>query len=361
MRYNGIRAILTGTTIQSSRVVMAGLVLFVLAAVVVPVIAAEQSDTEYIEAVRLLQEKGFAGLDQALSRFEEITDRRPDFFPARMAAANAYLLKFEFSENKESSWLDRAEKHLNLIIDSGAASAEAHFKRALVYLNRKQTEQAEQDLRQALAINPAFPEAHIVFLQFLLTTGKDAEARKVAPTWLDNAPNRVETAGQFAELFAAAGDHQTAATFYEQVLQARPDEPHVRAALGDSYRHLGRYEQAAGELRAAIEAAPDLIEPRFALGVCLSELDQPQDAVDQFEAYRAQYPRDVSVLNNLAVLYEKTGQNGRAKLMWLKVKEQTTDPTHRQRAENNLLRLLHGGQQEAAAPEQTGDKEDTTP
>lgn len=361
MRYNNIKTILTGSAILPSRVVMTALVLFVLATAVLPVVAAEQGDTEYFEAVRLLQEQGFDGLDQALSRFEEIADRRPDFRPARMAAANAYLLKYEFSEKKEHTWLDRAEEHLNLIIDSGAPSAEVHFKRALVYLNRKQADQAEQDLRQALAIKPAYPEAHIVFLRFLLSSGKEAEARKIAPTWLDNAPNRVETAGQFAELFAAAGDHQTAATLYEQVLQARPDQPHVRAALGDSYRHLGRYEQAAEELHAAIEAAPELIEPRFALGICLSELEQPEDAVNQFEWYRKHYPEDVSVLNNLAVLYEKTGHTARAKLMWLKVKELTSDPAHRQRAENNLLRLLHGSGHEASTPEQAEAGEETKP
>ncbi|MDX9897253.1 MAG: tetratricopeptide repeat protein, partial [Desulfofustis sp.] len=235
------------------------------------------------------------------------------------------------------------------------------FKRSLVHLNKNQGEPAERDLRQALALQPSFPEAHIVYLQFLLARGSLDEARQNAATWISRSTDQAEVARGFGELFAAADDHQTAAAMYEQALKATPDEPHVRAALGNSYRHLGRYEQAADMLTAAIKQLPEQLQLRFALGVCLSELDRPQEAVEQFELYRKNYPQDVAAINNLAVLYEKTGQTGRAKLMWMKVKESASDPDHRQRAETNLLRLLQSAPGDIPQAEEAATTEGNTP
>ncbi|BDD87703.1 tetratricopeptide repeat protein [Desulfofustis limnaeus] len=335
--------------------------IFVVVSYATPLIAEEDAKTDYLETVRLLQEHGFAGVDQALDRFEEIVKRHPDFQPARLAAANGYLLKYEFSETKNSTWLDLAEQHLNRVIDDGAGSAEAFFKRSLVHLNKNQGEPAERDLRQALALQPSFPEAHIVYLQFLLARGSLDEARQNAATWLSRSTDQAETARSFGELFAAANDHQTAVTLYEQSLTAKSDAPHVRAALGNSFRHLGRYEQAADALATAIEQLPEQMQLRFALGVCLSELERLQEAVEQFELYRKHYPQDVAAINNLAVLYEKTGQTGRAKLMWMKVKESASDSNHRQRAETNLLRLLQTAHQDLPQADKTTTKEDSPP
>ncbi|MBE0586056.1 MAG: tetratricopeptide repeat protein [Desulfofustis sp.] len=337
------------------------LFLFVVVAYSTTLFAATDVKTDYRETVRLLQEQGFAGVDQALVRFEEIVRQHPDFQPARLAAANGYLLKYEFTETKDSSWLDLAEQHLNRLIDGGGASAEAYFKRALVHLNRNQREPAEGDLRQALSLQPSFPEAHLVYLQLLLAGDRMDEARQNAATWLSRSPDQADTARSFGELFAAADDHQTAATMYEKALTVKPDEPHVRAALGNSYRHLGRYEQAADALTAAIAQLPEQMQLRFALGVCLSELDRPQEAVEQFELYRKNYPQDVAAINNLAVLYEKTGQTGRAKLMWMKVKESASDPDHRQRAETNLLRLLQTAPKGLPQAEEAVATENNTP
>lgn len=339
--------------------------LFIFVSVVMshatPLFADEDAKTDYLETVRLLQEHGFAGVDQALDRFEEIVKRHPDFQPARLAAANGYLLKYEFSETKDSAWLDLAEQHLNRVIDGDGESAEAFFKRSLVHLNRNQGEPAERDLRQALALQPSFSEAHIVYLRFLLARGSLDEARQNASAWLNKSTDQAETARSFAELFAAAEDHQTAATMYEKALTVNPNEPHVRAALGNSFRHLGRYEQAANALATAIEQLPDQIQLRFAFGVCLSELDRPQEAVEQFELYRKNYPHDVAAINNLAVLYEKTGQTGRAKLMWMKVKESASDPDYRQRAETNLLRLLQTAPGDIPQAEEAATTEGNTP
>jgi len=86
---------------------------------------------------------------------------------------------------------------------------------------------------------------------------------------------------------------------------------------------------------------PDLSDARFALGASLSEMDRLPEAIEQFRAYVAGHPDDVSALNNLALLYERTGEVTRARLMWLKVKDKTNDKIYIERAERHLTKLIY--------------------
>ena len=81
-----------------------------------PVSAAETIDEAYARTAQALNQEGFKGIDNALAAFEGMIERDPGFVNARLGAADAYLLKHEFSGKKDRGWLDAASKHLDAAV-----------------------------------------------------------------------------------------------------------------------------------------------------------------------------------------------------------------------------------------------------
>ena len=59
-------------------------------------------------AIKQLKKEGFQGIDKALKTFNQLIKEAPDFLAAYISAADAYLLKYEFSKLKDRQWLKKA-------------------------------------------------------------------------------------------------------------------------------------------------------------------------------------------------------------------------------------------------------------
>ena len=70
----------------------------------------------YETTIRQLRKDGFKGIDKALASFNEILKKDPDFLSAHVSAADALLLKYEFSKQKNPDWLRQALGHLDFCI-----------------------------------------------------------------------------------------------------------------------------------------------------------------------------------------------------------------------------------------------------
>jgi len=307
---------------------------------------AETIKETYAKTVRQLRKEGFKGIDRALKSFEEIVEQNQEFIPAYLGAANAYLLKYEFSDKKDMQWLNRAMKYLNVAIEKNSSLPKAYFKRAVVYLNLNQPEKAVVDLKKSMEIRPAYLDARILYLQFLLSEEKNKQARKFAESSLRYFPRNPAPLKYFGDIFLQEEAFEDAIDFYKKVIDYIPRAPYTYFAMGKAYQNLEKHDLAIESFQKALEQKPDLYEARFALGSSLSEENKPEKAIDHFRAYLKKFPKDISSMNNLALLYEQTKQITKSRLMWLKVKETTDDKTYRERAEQHLYKLLSASEAE---------------
>ncbi len=128
--------------------------------------------------------------------------------------------------------------------------------------------------------------------------------------------------------------------------------------MGKAYWALGDTGKAISSFKKALEQDSGILEVHFSLGACLGETGQIEAAIEHFQAYLRQSPGDVSALNNLALLYEKTGQINQARVTWLRVKEKTRDKTYCQRAEQHLYRMAYESENTAVPrSRQQGDRQ----
>ncbi|OGW60473.1 MAG: hypothetical protein A2V83_09200 [Nitrospirae bacterium RBG_16_64_22] len=342
--------------LRSALIVPAAVVLFFPASIG----AAESIEDAYARTVQALNQEGFAGIDTALAAFEGMIERDPVFVKARLGAADAYLLKHEFSGKKDRGWLDSAVRHLNAAVAKDPGNAEALFKRAVVRFSLEQQDAAVLDLRKSMEISPSFLDARILYLQHLLATKKADEAARFAESSLSFFPNDPAPLKAFGDAFFQAKEFGRALSFYKRVIPLVPKAPLTHLAMGKAHQNMKQCDPAIDSFRKALAQNPDLVESHFGLAYCFGEKGLLGNAVGHLEVYSRKVPKDVSALNNLAILYEQTGQNQKARLAWLRVKQASEDAAYRERADRHLYKLLAAEKEAAASPRAKGKTDEKT-
>lgn len=131
------------------------------------------------------------------------------------------------------------------------------FRRSVEARDKGRPEEAERRLRAAIAVDPAFLEAHNNLGTLLLERGRLGEAE--------------------AELRLAS--------------TLDPNSPIVLANLGVVLLHLGRVPEAENAARAAHRIDPSSIRAQYVLGLALARLGRnPDEAVHYLERASAHFP-----------------------------------------------------------------------
>ncbi len=127
-----------------------------------------------------------------------------------------------------------------------------------VYRQRDHYEDAEQEYRKALAIQPANPGALFGLSLALLGDGKNDEALTVAQAALAKNPDDPEFNVVMGEILCARDDFAAAEPFLKKSLNTKPEfVSRVHALLGKVYAQTGRTQQAIAELKLALASDKD--------------------------------------------------------------------------------------------------------
>lgn len=300
---------------------------------------AQSVEESYSLAVQQLNREGFAGIDRALAVFEGLIQRDPDFVRGYVSAADAYLLKYEFTERKDRKWLARALNYLDTAAGKERSNPAIYFKRAVIHFNLEQPDRAVEDLRKSMELAPQYLDARLLFLQHLLSLKERAEARKFVDASIALFPGDPAPLRYLADVVFAGGDDEKAIDLYREVVRLVPNAPNTYLALGKAHLNLNQYPSAIASFQKALEQAPELSDAHFGMAVAYGETGKLKEAVMKMESYLRKVPGDASALNNLALLYEQTGDITKARLTWLKLRDATPDKIYRERAEQHLQML----------------------
>ena len=129
-------------------------------------------------------------------------------------------------------------------------------------------------------------------------------------------------ADKIQERFRAAvhaeeiGDKQRAIKFYEEILEIDPDYAAACINLGTVFFHLRQFGRAEELYRHATEADPQYVLAFFDLGNVLDELDRLDESIAAYRRAVTLAPRYADAHYNLALAYERTGQNRNALRHW---------------------------------------------
>jgi tetratricopeptide (TPR) repeat protein len=121
------------------------------------------------------------------------------------------------------------------------------------------------DLKRAVELNPALPDAHAYYGLALLGTGDQQSARSAFQQELTINPNNFEANLRLGFLLRLDQDYSAAMPYLTRALEVRPGDFGVRFQIASIEMALGQNEKAEKDLAALLKQAPNFTEAHVTL------------------------------------------------------------------------------------------------
>jgi TolB-like protein/Flp pilus assembly protein TadD len=255
-------------------------------------------------------ERGFNDDDKkkAAEYFQQAVDAEPGFVPAYIGLADAHDNRMLGSSEDTAIRREAAEKALKL----DPNSAEALQILANIKWSDFDWSGAEQEYRQAVALNPNSASAHDSFSDFLGVMGRLDEALREGLVAEELDPNE----DHLSSILCMRGEYDRAIDLLRRIAGGHPDDGMARYNLYRAYAQKGAHKEAVEELVNAANL--------FGMSDLASNLQRAFAAFGWRGAMR-QFAKDMESLQaagqefvpeNLAVAYVAVGDKDRA-FYWL--------------------------------------------
>ncbi len=141
----------------------------------------------------------------------------------------------------------------------------------------------------------------------------DGDLLALAERAIEAAPQKLELRREAARLAEDTGDDASAATHYQWVLSAEPDDMGAALRLGIIYLALDRPSDAAAVLEVIYDREPENIQAALNLAEAYTEAHRYHEAAELFEAMLQLVPDHPGVLRQYANLEQARGNHSRAR------------------------------------------------
>jgi len=192
------------------------------------------------------------------------------------------------------------------------------LKRGAAHLQRNEKNEALQELRSAVALDPRSGAAHQLLGQAYLMQGSYeaiAEAKSEFVQALALDPSLIWARFYLARIYLDLGNPERAKEELELGLRTRPNVPHLLSLLGEANRKLGNAELAAEQNKRALEADPSFFVAHYYLGLAYLDLRREDEGIHELETAAKSDSAIPDIYISLGSLYlQKGDQDGAIEL-----------------------------------------------
>ena len=185
---------------------------------------------------------------------------------------------------------------------AGQTSAE-RLRRGLQLLERGQETAAVQELRAAVALDGASPEARYHLARALLAVGGAREAEEHLVVALDQGADRGPVQFLLAQAYLELARWEEADAALREAASTRPDYAPITFYRGELCYRLGRVDIARALFEVSAESAPLWEVPRARLGVIALEGGDAETAIERFREAIERSPRNPILRMRLATAH----------------------------------------------------------
>jgi tetratricopeptide (TPR) repeat protein len=165
--------------------------------------------------------------------------------------------------------------------------ADAHMALAAVLGSQGQFEPAEAAVRQAVKLRPERARAHQVLGFALMFQSRFADGEKELREALRLDPDDAETLARLGECAQVQGRADAAIAFWNEAKQLDPTDASIHAHLGDAYAKQRNREKALQELKEAQRLDPDGVNSEQIVWQGYAALHETPLALEHLERFVA--------------------------------------------------------------------------
>ena len=206
---------------------------------------------------------------------------------------------------------DTAERILKKVIKMNPNMAKAHKDLAIIYLNKRLFDYAEDEFKTALNLAPNDFEIIFEYGNFLYSISKNNDAERYYQEALDIEPENVLALTFMALNKLILNQLDEAKNYIMKAFKINPHHEYIQFCVGRILFARKEFDEAKQYLIKAIEQNPD-IETQNTLALTYYELEEYHSAINIFENLLKKKPENISVLMSIAKCYEKLNNNDKA-------------------------------------------------
>jgi tetratricopeptide (TPR) repeat protein len=239
-------------------------------------------------------------IDSAIAEFDHALEQDPNFAPAYAGLGESFWRKYQYSKDPE--WVNRAksacERGIGLKIDQ----IEGHNCLGLVYLGTGAYENAVEQYKLSVAIQPTDDNAYHGLAIAYSRLNKPADAEKTFQAAISLRPNYWAGYNWLGELYLRQGKFKDAEAMFKEVIALAPDSFVGYTNLGSTYLSQGDYVEAIPLLEKSTSIR-QTAETSSNLGTAYFGLRQFENAARTYEQATKLDSRNYEVWGNLADAY----------------------------------------------------------
>ena len=208
-----------------------------------PPTANQEAFADYSQARLFLERPDVAGnLDRAVRLFQSAIDKDSRFALAWAGLGEAYWAQYR--ETKDAEWTVKATAAILDALRIDPDQPEVRMSLAVMYDGLGRWNEAAEELRRVMALQPQNDDAHRLLAGILLDRGQLDEAVTELQQAIDLRPNYWRNHSELGRVHLRAGRLDDAEEAYRRVTELQPDN-----AVG--FHMLGTVQQSAGQLDEA--------------------------------------------------------------------------------------------------------------
>lgn len=187
------------------------------------------------------------------------------------------------------TYTDLAGESMLSIAIHAPDSAQMHQMLAHEATREGKTNDAIQEYRKAIALNPNLPGVHFELAE-LLRTSQDVEVKKQAAAEYARAykqdPNNAQLLCRLAEFDSAKGNFAEAQKKYESAVKLAPGDADAKLGLAKTMMDLNKPDQALPLLQEAVQEEPSNAVAHYRLGTLYRREGKMDEARQEIAIYK---------------------------------------------------------------------------
>ncbi|MBZ5620522.1 MAG: protein kinase [Acidobacteriia bacterium] len=268
---------------------------------------------------------------KAIDYFEQAIQLDPSYAAAYWGLAECWT-GFLFTDSRPwAETIPKAREAATKALALDDTLAESHQAMAVVHYQEWDWKGVEDEVKKAIALNPGFPTAHMLYCNMTRHLGRADESIRQARLALEADPLAMLTNEMLGNAYANARRYDLAIAQFLKALDLHPNDTSSQYQLGWAYVYSGDYEKGIEAIRKsqAADLDPSLSPDLAYIDAMTGKPDQTRQVLNRLLTLAKKYPVSPGMIalvhcalderEQALTLLEKAYQQHSSMMVWLKV------------------------------------------
>jgi TolB-like protein/Tfp pilus assembly protein PilF len=270
------------------------------------------------------------GLKKAIDYFETAIKTDPNYAPAYTGLADAYALAgdWEYGILSPQDAFPKAKAAATRALTLDNNLSEAHTSLAFALdLYDWAWDAAEQEYKQAIALNPSYATAHHWYAWHLIVMGRNNEGLDELKKAQSLDPLSLIISADLADALCIAHLTDDSVRQARKTLEMDPNFAVAHYELGQAFEQKHMHDEAIGEFRRAIELSGDSATFDSNLAHAYAVSGRKEEALETVKVLQRKQSQNPSNDASIALIYVGLGDNGQAMISLNKAYDARFNPS----------------------------------